>query len=211
MKITSSRRRLPLLAAAALAVLTAVLVLLLSGTSSRNASRAGGESTSAFAGAPLPRALRAADFTLTDQSGRPVSLAGTHGQVRVLTFLSTSCAPACPLVAQQIRGALDELAHAPQVLIVSADPAADAPPRVTRFLAQVGLSGRVHYLTGSARALQAVWLAYGVKPLRSGRAAFERAAEVHLIDGGGRERVLFGLEQLTPEGLAHDVRVLAAR
>jgi hypothetical protein len=31
---------------------------------------------------------------------------------------------------------------------------------------------------------------------------------VALVDGRGRERVLFGLEQLTPEALSHDIRVL---
>jgi cytochrome oxidase Cu insertion factor (SCO1/SenC/PrrC family) len=195
--------------AASAAALALALVALITGASSGPApSRT---RTTSFAGAPLPNPALAPGFTLADQSGRPVSLAGQRGRVTVLAFLSTSCAPACVLIAQQIRGALDELAHAPQVLIVSADPAADTPPRMARFLEQVGLTNRVHYLTGSAGVLESVWRAYGVRPLRSGRAAFERAAEVRLIDGRGRERVLFGIEQLTPEGLAHDLRMLGVR
>jgi hypothetical protein len=47
-----------------------------------------------------------------------------------------------------------------------------------------------------------------VIPPSRGRAAFERAASVMLLDRRGAERVIFGLEQLTPEGLAHDIRVL---
>jgi protein SCO1/2 len=202
-------RLLGLALVASAAALALALVALITGASSGPAPsriRVG-----AFAGAPLPNPALAPGFTLTDQSGRPVSLAGQRGRVTVLAFLSTSCAPACVLVAQQIRGALDELAHAPQVLIVSADPAADTPPRVARFLERVALAGRVRFLTGPAGVLEPVWRAYGVRPLSSGRVAFERAAEVHLIDRRGRERVLFGIEQLTPEGLAHDLRMLGVR
>jgi len=47
-------------------------------------------------------------------------------------------------------------------------------------------------------------------PASDGRAAFQRTASVLLIDARGRERVLFGLEQLTPEALAHDIGRLQA-
>jgi cytochrome oxidase Cu insertion factor (SCO1/SenC/PrrC family) len=186
----------------------ALVVILGEASSGPATSQTGG---TRFAGAQLPAGVRAPGFALADQSGRRVSMADAHGEVTVLAFLSTSCARACVLVAQQIRGALDELAHPPRVLIVSADATADTPARVARFLEQVGLSGRAHYLSGSAQALRSVLLAYGVQPLSAGRTAFERAMEVRLIDGRGRERVLFGLEQLTPEALAHDVRVLGRR
>ncbi len=59
-------------------------------------------------------------------------------------WCSRSCtpraAPPASLIAQQIRGALDELPHPVPVLIVSADPAADTPASVARFLAQVSLT-----------------------------------------------------------------------
>jgi hypothetical protein len=109
------------------------------------------------------------------------------------------------LVAQQIRGALDQLARPAPVLIVSAEPAADTSAGVKRFLARVALSGRAEYLSGSRRELQGVWRSYRVTPPSAGRGAFERAVTVRLIDREGRERVVFGLEQLTPESLAHDI------
>jgi protein SCO1 len=211
MSTNTPRGRLALLAAAALAGAAIVLLILLLAASSRHTSGVAREGAGAFAGAALPGVVLAPAFTLADDAGRRFSLANVRGQVTVLAFLSTTCAPACVLVAQQIRGALDELSRGPQVLFVSADPAADTHARVARFLAQVGLTGRVRYLTGSARALQPVWRAYGVHPVSSGRAAFERALEVRLIDRRGRERVLFGIEQLTPEGLAHDLRELGTR
>ena len=130
----------------------------------------------------------------------------------MLTFLySGACGDTCIVVAQQIRGALNELpSPAPAVLIVSADPSADTSASVRAFLAQVSLTGRVHYLTGSPAQLRAVWHAYGAIPASAGRAAFDNSASVFLIDPSGEERVVFGVQQLTPEGLAHDIGKLQA-
>jgi hypothetical protein len=75
-------------------------------------------------------------------------------------------------------------------------------------LAETGLTGRVHYLTATSSRLEPIWSAYGATPARAGRAAFDRSASVLLIDAGGAERVLFALESLTPESLAHDIRKL---
>jgi protein SCO1 len=176
-------------------------------------------SSSGFDGALLPGHVSASDFTLTDQTGRRVSVARYRGRVVLLSFLSTACAPTCPLVAQQIRGALDELdppraparpgpADSVPVLIVSADPAADTPARVRRFLAAAALGGRVEYLTGPRAELRRVWRAYGVVPAQLADAGSAHPAEVLLIDRAGDERDLFQVEELTPEALAHDVRRL---
>lgn len=164
-----------------------------------------------FVGAALPGDHEAPDFTLDDQYGRPISLSSLRGEPVVLTFLYAHCGAPCVLIAQQIRGALDELgAHPVPVLIVSADPTGDTPPAVRAFLAQVSLSGRVHYLTGTEAQLRDVWSAYGVRPASAGAATFAKYATVRLIDGAGRERVLYGTEQLTPEAIAHDVGKLRA-
>jgi protein SCO1/2 len=129
--------------------------------------------------------------------------------VVILAFLSSTCGATCILIAQQIRGALDELARPVPVLLVSVDPRADTSARVRRFLDTVALTGRASYLSGSPAALRPIWRAYGVVPVTSNRAAFERAASVLLLDRNGRQRVVFGVEQLTPEGIAHDVRKLS--
>jgi protein SCO1 len=204
-----------LISATAVGVALALILLLARphssnvATSASGASPAGAASAAGFAGAALPGNVPEHDFTLTDQHRRRVSLRGFHGAVAMLAFLSSTCGPACVLLAQQIRGALDDLARQVPVLLVSVDPTGDTPERVSGFLAQVSLAGRVHYLTGSVAELRQVWRAYAIKPLSSGRAAFERSAAVTLIDRSGYERVVFGLEQLTPEGLAHDIRKLS--
>jgi protein SCO1/2 len=204
--VTRQRRGLIALIAVAAAALAAALVLALAQPSGRRAEAPVGGG--AFAGAALPAGVPAPDFTLTDQTGRRVSPGALRGQVTVLAFLASTCGPACTLIAQQIRGALDELGRAVPVLLVSVDPAGDTPARVRSFLAGVSLAGRVRYLTGTPEALRSVWRAYRIEPLSAGRGAFERSATVVLLDRAGHERVLFGLEQLTPEALAHDIRKL---
>jgi len=165
-------------------------------------------SSSGFDGALLPGDVKAPDFTLTDQHGRHVSLAQYRGQVTILTFLSSDCLPTCPLVAQQIRGALDELGHPVPTLIVSANPTVDTPAAVRRFLGEASLTDRVEYLTGTRAQLQPIWRAYNVVPAQLANANSPHPASVLLIDRAGQERDLFQVEQLTPEALAHDIRKL---
>ncbi len=213
----SQRLRLALLALATLVGLSiiAVTALLLlvgsSGPSSSSSSSSSSFSSSAsgFDGAVLP-AIVAHDFTLTDQYGHLISLSDYRSQVVVLAFLYSTCGPTCIVIAQQIRGALDQLPHPVPVLFVSANPAADSPTHISRFLQEVSLTGRVQYLTGPVSQLRPLWDAYHITPASSGRAAFDRFASVLLLDGQGRERVLFGEEQLTPESFAHDIGKLQA-
>jgi protein SCO1/2 len=178
-------------------------------SSSRSSSTVvAASAASAFAGAALPANIIAPQFTLSDQEGARVSLAQYRGQVVVLTFLYSTCGAPCVLIAQQIRGALDELRGRVPVLIVSADPAADSPASVRRFLAEAALSGRAQYLTGPPAQLHQVWAAYRVKPASAGSRVFDEYASVLLIDPSGRERVVFQSEQLTPESLSHDIQKL---
>jgi len=223
------RSRIILLAVTTAVVLAGALVVLLDRPATRSpagassaaaAARAVAENAQAstgFDGALLPRRVGTPDFTLTDQDGRRVSLGQYRGRVTILTFLSTTCHPTCQLIAQQIRGALDEMSAHPTranpvpVLIVSANPSADTPAAVRRFLGEAALSGRVEYLTGTLSELRAVWRTYGIVPSGLGDAESPHAAAVLLIDREGQKRDLFQVEQLTPEGLVHDIRKLEGR
>jgi protein SCO1/2 len=164
-----------------------------------------------FDGAALPAGISAPQVALRDQSGARVSLAGYRGRVVVLTSLYSTCGSPCSVIAQQIRGALDEL-HAPvPVLAISADPSADTPARVRRFLQANALDGRVRWVVGSRAALGALRRRLRLPDASAGARAFARTAPVYLIDRNGMERVIFQLEQLTPEALSHDLRKLLER
>jgi protein SCO1/2 len=197
-----ARVRIALFVTAVLALAAAALVTLL--------ARPGGGrdgAGAAFAGAQRP-AIPPQDFRLRDQDGRAVSLRDYRGDVVVLTFLYTTCRDTCPLTATQIRGALDDLGQDVPALAVSVDPANDTPERARRFLFKRGLAqNRMRFLLGSRAQLQPVWKAYGIRPQGE---AFDHSAYVLLIDRRGRQRIGFPVEQLTPEGLAHDIRRLQA-
>jgi protein SCO1/2 len=211
--------RLVLPAASAVLAVALILAIALGGdrgnSPSGSTAREGGPNRG-FAGAAFPPGVRAPGFALTDQRGHRVSLSAYRGQVVALAFLpvpsgaSPSCR-ACLLVAQQVRGALDELGPRADVrtIFVNTNPAAPSA-RGGQLLFETSLSGRVEYLTGAAARLRKVWRAYRIPPAGAGRAASEAAVTVLLIDRGGFERVGFGLEQITPEGLAHDIRLLEA-
>jgi protein SCO1/2 len=199
-------------------IVTALALAALPGCSSGSGGGAATTSTTVVAasappetgydGALLPRSLRPRWFTLTNQHGRRVSLSALRGKVTILTFLYTTSKTTAPLIAQQIRGALEELPKGTPALAISLDPTGDTPARVRAFLHAASLTGRLEYLIGSTAQLSPVWRAYAVAPASAGAVAYERGAFVLLLDREGAPRVEFPVEELTPEALAHDVRKL---
>jgi protein SCO1/2 len=163
-------------------------------------------STTAFEGAIRPPDLPAEPLHgLVDEEDRPLSLARYKGQVVVMTFLYTTCEDTCPLTAQQIRGALDDLGTDVPVIAVSVDPPNDTQKNARKFLVEQQMIGRMHFALGSRDALRRQWDAYGIAPQRDGK---EHSAYVVLVDGEGRQRIGWPVDKLTPEGLAHDIRKL---
>ena len=156
-------------------------------------------------GAIRPPGIPPSDFRLTDQEGETVTLADVRGEVTIVTFLYTTCEDACPLTAQQIRGALDRLGHDVPVLAFAVDPPRDTPERARRFVAEQRMAGRMRFLTGPREELRRQWRAYGIRPQGGG---FEHTAHVVLLDRRGVQRIGFPVDKLTPEGLAHDVALL---
>lgn len=158
-----------------------------------------------FAGSIRPSGIPPTHLTLRDQHGRYLSVENLRGRPVVISFMYTTCEDDCPILTQQIRGALDELGHDPPVIAVSVDPANDTPARARRFIARQHMTGRMRFLLGSNEELQPIWRAFGIAPQRDGR---EHSAYVILLDSTGRQRIGFPKDQLTPERLAHDVLLL---
>jgi protein SCO1 len=195
-----ARIRLALFVTAALALLAAAGVTVF-------ARPGNGANAPGFDGSLRPD-IPPQDFRLRDQDGKTVSLSALRGRVVVLTFMYTTCRDTCPLTATQIRGALDDLKSPPPALAVSVDPVNDTPERAREFLFKRGLADdRMRFLLGNRAQLQPIWKAYGIRP--QGK-AFDHSAYVLLIDRHGRQRIGFPVQQLTPEGLAHDIRRLQA-
>lgn len=161
---------------------------------------------SEWAGALRPPGIPTPDFALRDQDGETVRLSDARGEPTVLTFLYSTCEDTCPIATQQIRGALDKLGEDVPVIAVSVDPANDTPDRAQAFLLDQKMTGRMSFLLGERAELEPIWEAYGIRPQGEG---FEHSAHVVLLDRSGQQRIGFPVDQLTPEGLAHDLRKLA--
>ena len=194
------RVRLTLMLVATLVLLGALAVVVFANGSDR-------ASEDGFEGALRPEGIPPIRFSLKDQDGKAATLAQYRGEPVILTFMYSTCKDTCPLQAQQIRGALDDLGQDVPTLAISVDPANDTPLNARRFVNQQSLTGRMRFLLGSKAELEPIWKAYGIQP--QGK-AFDHSAYVVLMDAKGVQRVGWPVEKLTPEGLAHDLRVLEA-
>lgn len=200
---TTLQRALMLVLIVLLAAIGAVLVLGRGGgDGSANAAR------SQFDGPPLPANLRAANFSLVDQSGHRVTLAHDRGKVVVLTFIHSLCRDTCPFMVEQIKGALNDLPSAGRdvpTIGVSVAPGEDTVAHRRRFLRQHQMNGRLSFVNGPLPEMKRVWHDYAMAPVTPG---VDHSTFVLLIDKRGYERVGFPADELTPEGLVHDIRVL---
>jgi protein SCO1/2 len=160
-----------------------------------------------FEGGVIPPGVRAPDFELTDERGRPVSMRQLRGRPVAVTFLYTTCEDTCPAQAQQIKGALDLLERPVPALAIAVDPPRDTPARARAFLAKYDLAGRMRWVLGSKPELEKVWRGFAIQEQLPER---EHQARIVLVDGDGFQRVGFPADQATPERLAHDLRELGA-
>jgi len=107
-------------------------------------------------------------FSLTDQQGRPVSLASLRGKVVALTFLDPVCTVDCPTIAAEFREA-DSLLSADrsrvEFVAIDANPQYLSEGFLRAFDSQERLSGIPNwlFLTGRLPILTQVWRSYGVE------------------------------------------------
>jgi protein SCO1/2 len=158
-----------------------------------------------FSGPVMPPNFRAPGFSLLDQDGRRTTLAGYRGRVVIVSFMHAGCHDTCPIMTQQIRGALDDLGARVPVLAVSVNPAEDTPALARHFVASQHMKGRMRFLVGTLGQLKPVWKGYGIQPDVGG---LHHSAFVFLVDKRGYGRVGIPAAHLTPEGLVHDLRKL---
>jgi protein SCO1/2 len=187
------------------ALVVAIVAILMTNRSSPSSFT---QAKSEFAGPTMPPGLRAANFSLLDQSGHRVTLAHDRGKVVVLTFIHSLCRDTCPFMVEQIKGALNLLSQNGRnipAIGVSVDPSEDTVANRRAFLAKHDLTGRMAFVSGPLRAMRRVWHDYAIQPVTP---KVDHSTFVLLIDKQGLERVGFAADQLTPEGLAHDIRVL---
>jgi cytochrome oxidase Cu insertion factor (SCO1/SenC/PrrC family) len=106
-------------------------------------------------------------FSLTDEQGRLVSLAGLRGKVVVLSFFDAACDDICPVLENELSQAyadLGPLASGVAIVTINTDPLAlstsSARPEETASRARPPRTW--FFLTGPLSRLNPVWSAYGI-------------------------------------------------
>jgi protein SCO1/2 len=150
----------------------------------------------AFYGTTM-RSVRATDFTLVRQDGRPFRLADQRGKEVVLFFGYTHCPDICPTtmarLARMYHSLPESVKERIRVVFITIDPQRDTPAVLARYVAL--FDPRFIGLTGTQAALDRVYTAYGVLHERvaaHGAVGYLMAhsSTIYLIDMEGALRVL---------------------
>jgi protein SCO1/2 len=195
--------------AAAAAVAIAVVV---ADTGDGGGQRVVGASPGAYRGSEPPADLRLPAFALRDHTGQVVRSKKLRGKVVLLTFLDSQCEDACPVIARQVGLTVDLLTPAEreqvEAIAISTDPGEDTPRSIRRFLTRQDALGKLRFVVGDEPALRSLWKRLAIlSSLESGKDELH-SAPVRVYDRRG----LWVSTQhpgadLTPENLAHDVRL----
>jgi protein SCO1 len=159
-------------------------------------------------------AKQAPAIDLRNYQGKPVTLAQYRGKAVLVTFLYANCPDVCPLIASNLRVALNMLgsrASDVQVIAVSVDPRGDTPAAVSRFLHAHEMAGRMQYLIGSSSELARTWSAWSVGSKREiGQPDLvAHSALVYGVSAAGRLTTVYPAT-FEPSEIAHDAPKLAA-
>lgn len=154
----------------------------------------------------------APNFHLVDQESRVVSLADFHGKVVALTFLYTHCPDVCPLIAERLRTASEQLGSTMNqvaFVAISVDPDNDTPAAIKTFTQAHHLEGRLQFLRGTHEQLQPVWKTYYIYAQMDPQnpSLVAHSTRLVIIDKAGNERVNLSSD-FEPADLVYDVRVL---
>lgn len=137
------------------------------------------------------------DFTLTDQTGKPFSLAEHRGKIGLLFFGYTMCPDVCPMTLSKVSQALEALGPARdqvEVYFVSVDVERDTPAVLAKYID--GFGATVTGLTGSReevdRVVEQYRATYEITPSTSvGGPLVSHSTYTYLLDRQGKLRLLF--------------------
>ena len=163
---------------------------------------------------------RVSDFTLTEASGKPVTLGDLRGKVWIASFIFTHCAGSCPVMTHHLAKAQQKLPVRDDLKLVSisVDPVRDTPAVLAKYAAQSGADPtRWLFLTGEMPEIRK--LARETFKLAVDETAgpaeepILHSSKFVLVDRNGAIRGYYdGLDVETLKQLVHDVeRVLAEK
>lgn len=208
----------------ALGMVVAVAVAILVATGIAIAPR----TAPAFHGTTYTEIAPAAQFSLVDQNGRPVSLDSYRGTPVLLFFGYTQCPDVCPTTLNKLTKAMADAggdARDIRVLLITLDPANDTPGTLRKYTGHFGPA--VVGLTGDSAALATARQGYGAyveqvaaaapAPAHAGHGEHGappagvknvHSSVVYGIDRRGNLQVVIS-DTATPDEVRDDIRTLA--
>lgn len=145
-------------------------------------------------------ARRAPGFALTDQAGKPVSLAAYRGRPVIVTFIDPLCRNLCPLEAKVLNDVVHQLpaASRPAILAVSTNVYGNARANLLQDVRKWKLVPQWRWAVGGSAQLAPVWKHYQVQVLVTtkkiaGVTVHEIAhtEAAFLVDSAGYQRALY--------------------
>jgi len=174
----------------------------------------GPQPVTGLAGTVLEQPPQAVDFTLTDQHGSTFRMAGTRGNVVLMSFLPTLGGDSGAATVKEVYDLLGAYAHGVVFVSVTLDPTRDTPDVLADFSKRFGLFDVWHFVCGPAQDVNDVLFAYGVAVSADPETPFgsydrEYYAPLCLIDKRGYVRALMDSDVAAAE-IARSIRVLLA-
>jgi protein SCO1/2 len=159
---------------------------------------AGERATTAAPGVAInAEPVAVADFTLTDQSGKPRAFSSLRGAPALVFFGFTHCPNVCPVTLGQLKAlhrAEGGSLKAARIVFISVDGERDTPARLREYLAPlesdvVGLTGDPKATAKIAAGFAAVF--FKEPPGKDGGYNVMHSTQVFAVDKAGRLRASF--------------------
>lgn len=146
------------------------------------------------------------DFSLTERSGKKVTLADLKGRVWIADFIFTRCGGICPMMSAKMRTLQEHFKNQPGIRFVSfsVDPERDTPQVLTKYATHFNAdTGKWLFLTGDKEQLfnlseQHFHLGVSDIPLAEREApdqSVNHSSKFALVDGQGKIRGYYASEE----------------
>ncbi|MFC5387480.1 SCO family protein [Aquamicrobium segne] len=129
-------------------------------------------------------------FTLTDQTGQPITEKAFRGQPSAVFFGFTHCPEVCPTTLYELAGWLNTLGDEGKNIrayFVSVDPERDTPEIMNTYISN--FSDRIIGITGEPEQVAAMAKSFGIfwkkVPTEDGDYTVDHTASVLLLNSGG--------------------------
>ena len=165
----------------------------------------------------LPRLWQIPDFSLTERSGKAVTLADLQGHVWLADFFYTSCPGPCPMLSSRFSDLQKELSANTDLRFVSisSDPEKDTPDVLQKYAEHFHATDRWLFLTGEKSAIYSLanqgFKVSVVEDKNNPEGPVVHSTKLILIDRNGTVRGVYdGLGEEGRGKLLRDLQVLLA-